>query len=99
MRGVQTSFPRRDEVELQWAIVDPLLMYWAGHPPDDFPNYPAGSMGPKEADDLLRREGRQGRTDRYTRAGRRAGARGRDTGGKQRGGPPPDRGGPRPTAQ
>ena len=63
MRGVQTSFPRRDEVELQWAIVDPLLQHWADHPPEDFPNYPAGSMGPADADALLVREGRQWRTD------------------------------------
>src|SRR2546430_653851 len=63
MRGVQTSFPRRDEVELQWAIVDPLLQHWADHPPEDFPNYPAGSMGSADADALLMREGRQWRTD------------------------------------
>jgi glucose-6-phosphate 1-dehydrogenase len=62
MRGVQTSFPRRDEVELQWAIVDPLLRYWAEHPPEDFPNHVAGAMGPQDADDLLAREGRQWRT-------------------------------------
>ncbi len=58
LRGVQTSFPRRDEVELQWAIVDPLLRSWTEHPPADFPNYAAGSMGPQQADDLLARENR-----------------------------------------
>ncbi|MDQ7820766.1 MAG: glucose-6-phosphate dehydrogenase [Armatimonadota bacterium] len=62
LRGVQTLFPRRDEVELQWAIVDPLLRHWAEHPPQDFPNYPAGSTGPAEADALLAREGRVWRT-------------------------------------
>lgn len=62
LRGVQASFPRRDEVELQWAIVDPLLRYWAEHPSDEFPNYPAGSMGPEAADELLARDGRRWRS-------------------------------------
>jgi glucose-6-phosphate 1-dehydrogenase len=63
LRGVQTSFPRRDEVELQWAIVDPLLRFWEQHPPQDFPNYAAGSDGPQQADELLAREGRRWRAD------------------------------------
>jgi glucose-6-phosphate 1-dehydrogenase len=62
LRGVQTSFPRRDEVELQWAIVDPLVRYWDEHPPADFPNYPAGSSGPAAADALLAQDGRRWRT-------------------------------------
>ncbi len=63
LHGVQTSFPRRDEVELQWAIVDPLLAQWAAEPPADFPNYDAGAVGPKEADDLLARDGRRWRSE------------------------------------
>lgn len=62
LRGVQTFFARRDEVELQWAVVDPLLRYWEEHPPSDFPNYDPGSMGPAAADDLLERTGRRWRT-------------------------------------
>jgi len=62
LRGAQTFFARHDEVELQWAIVDPLLRYWAEHPPSDFPNYDAGSMGPAAADELLERAGRHWRT-------------------------------------
>jgi len=61
LRGGQTFFARRDEVELQWAIVDPLLRHWAEHPPADFPNYDAGSMGPPAADELLERGGRRWR--------------------------------------
>lgn len=61
LRGVQTFFARRDEVELQWAIVDPLLRFWAEHPPSDFPNYEAGSMGPAAGDELLERAGRRWR--------------------------------------
>jgi len=62
LRGVRRFFPRRDEVELQWTIVDPLLEYWDANPPDDFPNYPAGSQGPASADALLQRDGRHWRT-------------------------------------
>jgi glucose-6-phosphate 1-dehydrogenase len=58
LRGAQTFFARRDEVELQWAIIDPLLRQWAEQPPRDFPNYAAGTMGPAAADELLERAGR-----------------------------------------
>ena len=61
MRGDQTLFARRDEVELQWDIVDPLLAYWAAAPPKDFPNYAAGTWGPAAANELMRRDGRQWR--------------------------------------
>jgi glucose-6-phosphate 1-dehydrogenase len=62
LRGSQTFFARRDEVELQWAIVDPLLRHWETHPPTDFPNYDAGTMGPSAADELLERAGRRWRS-------------------------------------
>ncbi len=62
LRGDQTLFARRDEVELQWDIVDPLLAYWAAAPPKDFPNYAAGTWGPAAADELMRRDGRAWRT-------------------------------------
>lgn len=62
LHGAQTFFARRDEVELQWAIVDPLLRQWEEHPPRDFPNYAAGTMGPAAADELLERAGRRWRS-------------------------------------
>jgi glucose-6-phosphate 1-dehydrogenase len=62
LRGMRRFFPRRDEVELQWTIVDPLLEYWDANPPDDFPNYSAGSQGPAAAEALLQRDGRHWRT-------------------------------------
>jgi glucose-6-phosphate 1-dehydrogenase len=68
VRGQQTFFARRDEVELQWAVVDPLLRYWQEHPAPDFPNYAAGSMGPAAADELLERAGRRWRTGPPVRA-------------------------------
>jgi glucose-6-phosphate 1-dehydrogenase len=39
--------------------VDPILRHWADHPPEDFPNSDAGTMGPAAADELLERAGRR----------------------------------------
>ncbi len=61
MIGDATLFQRADMVEAGWSIVDPILDVWKALPPRDFPNYPAGSSGPREADELLAREGRQWR--------------------------------------
>jgi glucose-6-phosphate 1-dehydrogenase len=63
MIGDQTLFQRADMVEAGWAVVDPVLDVWRALPARSFPNYPAGSWGPKEADELLEREGRQWRQD------------------------------------
>lgn len=58
-RGDATLFSRGDLVEAAWRIAQPLLDHWAAHPAEDkFPNYPRNSWGPKEADDLVRRDGR-----------------------------------------
>ena len=58
MIGDQTLFQRADMVEAGWNIVTPILDVWRALPPRSFPNYAAGSSGPKEADDLLVRDGR-----------------------------------------
>jgi glucose-6-phosphate 1-dehydrogenase len=59
--GDQTLFQRADMVEAGWAVVDPVLDLWKALPPRNFPNYPAGSWGPKEADDIVTRDGRSWR--------------------------------------
>ncbi|HEY8601156.1 MAG TPA: glucose-6-phosphate dehydrogenase [Thermomicrobiales bacterium] len=61
MRGDQTLFARRDEVEQAWALATPILDYWARHPRPEFPNYEAGTWGPPEADALIQRDGRRWR--------------------------------------
>jgi glucose-6-phosphate 1-dehydrogenase len=61
MIGDATLFQRADNVELGWSVVEPILEAWAATPPQDFPNYAAGSWGPTAADDLLARDGRQWR--------------------------------------
>ncbi|MBX3218314.1 MAG: glucose-6-phosphate dehydrogenase [Labilithrix sp.] len=60
MRGDATLFTRRDEVEEQWAFIDPVIDAWrdlAAAPPI----YAAGTWGPEQADDLLARDGRRWR--------------------------------------
>jgi glucose-6-phosphate 1-dehydrogenase len=54
--GEPPLFPRHEEVELSWTIVDPIEEYWAtkGAPEQ----YPSGSWGPASADAMLARDGR-----------------------------------------
>jgi glucose-6-phosphate 1-dehydrogenase len=61
MIGDATLFQRADMVEAGWAVVDPVLDVWKALPPRNFPNYAAGSWGPKDADDLMERDGRRWR--------------------------------------
>jgi len=60
MRGDATLFDRADGVEAAWALVDPILAAWRGVMPK-FPNYAGGEWGPREADELLERDGRHWR--------------------------------------
>lgn len=62
MLGDATLFQRADMVEAGWSVVAPILDVWRALPPRNFPNYAAGTWGPKEADDLMERDGRQWRT-------------------------------------
>ena len=59
MTGDQTLFQRADMVEAGWCVVNPLLEVWNAIPPRNFPNYPSGSWGPKEADELMEKDGRK----------------------------------------
>jgi glucose-6-phosphate 1-dehydrogenase len=62
MIGDATLFQRADMVEAGWSVVDPILDVWTALPPRKFPNYAAGTWGPKDADELLERDERQWRT-------------------------------------
>ncbi|MBN8423160.1 glucose-6-phosphate dehydrogenase [Microbacterium esteraromaticum] len=55
--GDPPLFPRHEEVELSWNILDPIEEYWASldTPPEQ---YAPGSWGPESADALLARDGR-----------------------------------------
>jgi glucose-6-phosphate 1-dehydrogenase len=56
--GDATLFSRGDLVEEAWKIAQPILDYWKVNVATEFPNYTRGSWGPKEASDLLKRDGR-----------------------------------------
>ncbi len=54
--GDPPLFPRHEEVELSWKILDPIEEFWAtqGQPEQ----YRPGTWGPASADDLMARDGR-----------------------------------------
>jgi glucose-6-phosphate 1-dehydrogenase len=57
LTGDASLFTRADEVETAWGIIDPIIHAWeAGKPPPA--TYQRGTWGPKEADELLARDGR-----------------------------------------
>jgi glucose-6-phosphate 1-dehydrogenase len=58
MVGDATLFQRADMVEAGWNVIQPILDVWRALPARGFPNYPAGSWGPPEAEELLERDGR-----------------------------------------
>ncbi len=54
--GDPPLFPRHEEVELSWKILDPIEEYWAtqGRPEQ----YAPGTWGPESADAMMARDGR-----------------------------------------
>ncbi|GAA4726566.1 glucose-6-phosphate dehydrogenase [Isoptericola chiayiensis] len=54
--GDPPLFPTREEVELSWKILDPVIAHWSkkGRPEP----YPSGTWGPPTADAMLARDGR-----------------------------------------
>ena len=62
MVGDPTLFIRSDEVDPAWQIVQPILDAWASDDPPPLAGYAAGTWGPRQADTLIERDGRQWRT-------------------------------------
>jgi glucose-6-phosphate 1-dehydrogenase len=58
--GDATLFTRADEVDEQWALVDSIVATWKRQR-TSFPDYDAGTWGPKAGDELMRRDGREWR--------------------------------------
>lgn len=56
LNGDSTNFTHWDEVAQSWRIVDAIRHTWDEETPD-FPNYPAGTMGPKAAFELVEKDG------------------------------------------
>jgi glucose-6-phosphate 1-dehydrogenase len=61
MLGNALLFRRSDMVETSWKIVQHIQDAWSSETPKSFPSYAAGSWGPAEADELLKRDGREWR--------------------------------------
>jgi glucose-6-phosphate 1-dehydrogenase len=57
IEGEATLFMRADQVEAAWEVITPIQEYWQSRPPQDFPNYSAGSWGPEDAEALIARDG------------------------------------------
>jgi glucose-6-phosphate 1-dehydrogenase len=56
IRGNQTLFMRRDEVEAAWSWIDPIADAWSSTSEGPKP-YPAGTWGPTAAISLIERDG------------------------------------------
>jgi len=61
LTGYATLYTRQDMVDASWQAVNPIMNVW-GNTKFDFPNYAAGSWGPKESEDMLARRGHTWRT-------------------------------------
>ena len=61
MTGDPTLYTRQDMVEASWKVVQPILDVWQKQK-FHFPNYDAGTWGPKESDEMLARQGHVWRT-------------------------------------
>lgn len=57
--GEPPLFPRHQEVELSWKILDPILEYWSKNTTPE--PYPPGSWGPPSAEAMMLRDGRNWR--------------------------------------
>ncbi|NVB85390.1 MAG: glucose-6-phosphate dehydrogenase [Kofleriaceae bacterium] len=55
MRGDATLFNRRDAVDRQWELIDPILRVWEATPGVEL--YEPGTEGPASAEEMIRRDG------------------------------------------
>ncbi len=59
MNGSHLLFQSAETIELGWSIVQPILDVWRSKKSAHFPNYDAGSFGPKAADMLIHKDDRE----------------------------------------
>ena len=57
LQGDPSLYARSDFVEASWRYLQPVIEHWEKNNPTKFPNYKAGSWGPKESDDMLAQRG------------------------------------------
>ena len=58
MSGDATLFMRADQVEASWSVLTPILNVWENSKTARFPNYKSGDWGPKAAEALIAKDGR-----------------------------------------
>lgn len=56
LRGDATNFTHWEELKASWMFIDKIANAWQNETPQ-FPNYPAGSDGPKDFTELLKKDG------------------------------------------
>jgi glucose-6-phosphate 1-dehydrogenase len=61
MIGDAILFQRADGIEAGWRVVEPFLKAWKRENANGLKLYKAGTSGPKVADDLIERDGREWR--------------------------------------
>lgn len=76
MRGDQTLYKHKDEIEHAWRVVQPVLDYWAQNEDPDLPNYNAGTWGPSSSDVMMARTGRHWHNPHANRDAARSGGGG-----------------------
>jgi glucose-6-phosphate 1-dehydrogenase len=59
LQGDASLFTRSDEIELAWTVIDPILEAWENDLAQKPILYPAATWGPKEADEFIKRDGRE----------------------------------------
>jgi glucose-6-phosphate 1-dehydrogenase len=69
MVGDGTLFQRADSIEAGWRVMQPVLDAWKNEGHHELPIYAAGSAGPKEAEELMTRDGRRWRSLTTKRTG------------------------------
>jgi len=61
MLGDPTLYARGDSVDVAWSLITPIHEGWKSNKKSKVYEYPAGTWGPKEADELMKVDGRQWR--------------------------------------
>jgi glucose-6-phosphate 1-dehydrogenase len=59
LHGDASLFTRSDEIELAWALIDPILQGWAGEHAPNLGFYESSTWGPGKADEFIRADGRE----------------------------------------
>jgi glucose-6-phosphate 1-dehydrogenase len=59
--GDATLYARGDSVEVAWSLITPIHEGWTSNTRSQVYDYPAGTWGPKEAEDMLATDGRRWR--------------------------------------